>query len=45
MITGYIPTYKACITVTWSDGRVEGWFDKTGTDGTPNKANHITIHA
>lgn len=45
VITAYCPQYKACITVTWSNGIVEGWFDKNGTDGTSDTRNHITISA
>jgi hypothetical protein len=44
-ITAYSPQYKACITVTWDNGRIEGWFDKDGTDGTSDKRNHISISA
>lgn len=45
IITAYSPQYKACIEVTWTNGHVEGWFDKNGTDGTNDKRYHISISA
>jgi len=42
-ISQYNPSYKACISVEWDSGYIEGWFDIEGTDGTKNKERHITI--
>jgi len=41
IVESYNPKYKAAITVRWDSGKVEGWFDVNGTDGTDNAQNHI----
>lgn len=43
VISSFNPSHKACIVVTWDDGRKEGWFDMKGTDGTNDTSSHIEI--